>query len=81
MLEVQSQAALAAVEGEERPRVPANPGWQVPDPVAAVGRLDFHDLSPEIREQYREERPGQQACEIEDPKTLERTCLAQPNAS
>ena len=40
--------------------------------IAAVGWLDLDDVGPEVREQHRGERPGNQLPEFEDAEALQR---------
>ena len=71
VLEVQHHALLAAVHVPEERGVPALFQPDVPAGIALAGRLDLDHLGAVVRHHHREQRPGQELRQVEDPDPLE----------
>ena len=70
--EVEGDGALVPLHGVERAGLLARDRREPAQPVAAVARLDLHDVRAEVGEDHRREGPGEEAAEVEDADAGER---------
>jgi hypothetical protein len=72
VLEVERQAALAAVEQREAQALAVQPGRVAAHAVALAGALDLDHLGAGLGQQQGGQGPGQQGREVEHAQALER---------
>src|SRR5262249_3523312 len=72
MADVERDAALVAIEGEERDRHAVRRGVTVAALVPGSRRLDLDDLRAQIGEEGRAEGPGEEPGQVEDADAGER---------
>jgi hypothetical protein len=71
-LEVEHHGPLAAIDGEEPARDAALGGRNLPHVVAELRVLELDHVGAEVGEHHGEERPGQEAGQVDDPDPVER---------
>jgi hypothetical protein len=73
LLQVDDEALLVAVDAEKVVALARDKGREMPRLVAEPRRLDLQHFGAEIAEALRAERPGQNAGQVDDPDTRQRS--------